>query len=539
MKKFSFLFAALFAAMSMFAAEVTFNPADLTAAENTAIEETVGGVTMNVSSGTVTNEQIRIFKSQTITFSASSNITKIVFTCTANGTAKYGPGCFAAQDGYSYEAKVGTWEGEAPEVTFTASTNQVRATSIVVTLADGSSTIYYYLVGSMTNWEINEDYKFSKNTAAEGEEYKLDVTLEANAEFKGRKVVDGEADAWYPDNCGECNKVVETAGDYTIYLRPNGDGGDDWHYNVLYAEYHEPVVIEAITCAEVYSKAKNDEVALNDVVVTYVNGKNVWVKDETGSMLLFLPANATFQAGDVLSGAAGVVDIYNGIHEVKPTADQVAAITATAGEAPAAEELEALVAADVNKYVVLKGVTFETAGEFTTASKSSLVGQLGENNVTIYNNFKFAYSFEVAKIYDVVGVVTLYSNNPQIYFISAEVTGEIAPVGPEFYLAGWIGGAYYAYDEDEASQSEYKFVNNRIVVNFDEDAYLLVRTYENTPKFYGADDNVESEEENFEAVLADGGEGMVTIPANREATIQISLDESGAMTMSVALAHLR
>ena len=39
--------------------------------------------------------------------------------------------------------------------------------------------------------------------------------------------------------------------------------------------------------------AKNDAVALNDVVVTYVNGKNVWVKDETGSMLIYLSARTS------------------------------------------------------------------------------------------------------------------------------------------------------------------------------------------------------------------------------------------------------
>ncbi len=51
----------------------------------------------------------------------------------ANGTTKYGPGCFTAASGYSYSGKTGTWTGSAASVTFTASSNQVRITEIVIT----------------------------------------------------------------------------------------------------------------------------------------------------------------------------------------------------------------------------------------------------------------------------------------------------------------------------------------------------------------------------------------------------------------------
>jgi hypothetical protein len=141
MKKFFSLIAAVLFAGSMMAAEVTITPGSITAAENTEISAVVQGVSFELTTGTVTAEQIRIFKNQTLTLSAGgANITKVVFTCTANGTAKYGPGCFAAQEGYTFEAegKTGTWEGSAASVEFLAETNQVRATSIVVTF-DGDA----------------------------------------------------------------------------------------------------------------------------------------------------------------------------------------------------------------------------------------------------------------------------------------------------------------------------------------------------------------------------------------------------------------
>ena len=186
--------------------------------------------------------------------------------------------------------------------------------------------------------------------------------------------------------------------------------------NVLFIEY-----VPMITCAEVYSKAKNDAVNLNDVTVTYSSGANVWVKDASGAMLIYLPSGFTntFKAGDVLSGVAGVVDIYQTIvYEVKPSAEQAAAIQATAGEAPAALEVTAIANSDVNKYVVLKGATI--TGEFTTASKTSLTATIGENTITVYNNFKKAFTFAEGKTYDITGVVSAYNGKAQVYFISAE-----------------------------------------------------------------------------------------------------------------------
>ena len=184
-----------------------------------------------------------------------------------------------------------------------------------------------------------------------------------------------------------------------------------------------PAPVVKKTCAEVYTLAKNDAVALNDVVVTYVNGKNVWVKDATASMLVFLPAaNDAFKAGDVLSEVAGVVDIYNGVYEVKPTADQVTAIVATPGEAPAAEVVAEVALTDVNKYIVMQNVEFAEDAAFAEGTQSNIT----INGVTVRNQFKNGYSFTAGKKYNIYGVVTIYSNNPQIYFITAEEASSTA-----------------------------------------------------------------------------------------------------------------
>ena len=96
------------------------------------------GVTLGVTKGcigTYNNENhYRIYKNETLTITSTvGNIVSVEFTCTAKDDEKYGPGCFTWSTGdYSYSGAVGTWTGNATSVEFVASTNQVRASQIVV-----------------------------------------------------------------------------------------------------------------------------------------------------------------------------------------------------------------------------------------------------------------------------------------------------------------------------------------------------------------------------------------------------------------------
>jgi hypothetical protein len=114
----------------------------ITTSNLTTLSGTVGGVTVTISNGLVNGTQRRVYKSQTMEITAPSGkaISKIVITCTAEGANQYGPGCFVVDTGsYTYASYDGTWTGNASSVTFTASTNQVRITNMIVTLvADGS-----------------------------------------------------------------------------------------------------------------------------------------------------------------------------------------------------------------------------------------------------------------------------------------------------------------------------------------------------------------------------------------------------------------
>ena len=97
----------------------------------------------------------------------------------------------------------------------------------------------YYVIGSMTGWEVSEDYILTPNNAAEGQEFMGEFTFAANAEFK---VVKNNKEVWFPDG-SDNNYVISEAGDYTVYFRPNGDGGEGWHHGYIYAAKKEATAI--------------------------------------------------------------------------------------------------------------------------------------------------------------------------------------------------------------------------------------------------------------------------------------------------------
>lgn len=140
--RYAFMAMLMLVCSTAFAGVITLNATDFAGGETATV--TKDGITLSIDKGTSTSgagnlyngKQFRIYKGNILTVSSTvGNITQIVFTCTANGTTKEGPGCFAAQDGYTYEGKIGTWVGNAAAVNFTAESNQVRATTIEVTVS--------------------------------------------------------------------------------------------------------------------------------------------------------------------------------------------------------------------------------------------------------------------------------------------------------------------------------------------------------------------------------------------------------------------
>ena len=114
----------------------------------------------------------------------------------------------------------------------------------------------YYLIGlDMADWNMEnmpaEGRLFAANPDNEGE-YQLTITLAADQQFKVVSVQKDQIKAWYPDGMDN-NFIVDAAhaGEKTVYFRPDGQGGQDWHYGCIYVAANEaPVVVELQAVSE-------------------------------------------------------------------------------------------------------------------------------------------------------------------------------------------------------------------------------------------------------------------------------------------------
>ena len=178
---------------------------------------------------------------------------------------------------------------------------------------------------------------------------------------------------------------------------------------------------EMVSCAVANAAEDGTIVALNEVVVAYVNGQNNFIQDGEGWTLLYdKSADAGLKAGDRVSGIKGEIDIFNGIHEVVPS--NKGEWTVTAGEAPApAVQETALTTADINHFIKLESVALNDA--FTSENYYTITGTWKGETITLYDKFKTNETFAEG-LYDVVGIVSVYKNNLQVYFISAEAISE-------------------------------------------------------------------------------------------------------------------
>lgn len=243
--------------------------------ENATDPDTVSkkGITIITTTGAFNAKQFRFAKGATSTIASSEGaITKIVFTCTANNTAKYGPGNIETKDGsYAYENKVGTWTGNAGTVTFTTSNNQVRAT-------------------------------------------KIEVTIAPNSDFVATPVISGDA------IFAETTTVTITAGEgTTIKYTINGDDPTDDRGEVL--KYTAPFTINQTTTVQAvaYKGGKASEVATKTFLKKALNGEGTMEKPYNVEDVIALqkagvaPAKNVYVAG-IVSQPAEAISQYNDIN---------------------------------------------------------------------------------------------------------------------------------------------------------------------------------------------------------------------------------
>ena len=255
------------------------------------------GITIVVSNGLANDTQYRVYKGQTMTITSSvGDMTKIVLECTANGEAQYGPGCFTVTpDKYTYDGKIGEWNGSATEVVFNASSNQVRMTKITVTVGEAglaapafspaAGTYYDPIQVSITCPTQGAKIYYTTNGSTpttSSTQYTAPFTLSANTTVKAISAKDGET-----------SDVVEAV------------------YAFATAKVVNNLAAYAAEADETVVKFQN---AVNAVAQ---NGRYLYVKDNSGYGLFYGSPDQSYTLGDVIpAGFVGTKTTYNGEPEL-------------------------------------------------------------------------------------------------------------------------------------------------------------------------------------------------------------------------------
>ena len=356
--------------------------------------------------------EYRFSKGSTTTFSSSvGNITKVVFTCTANGTSKYGPGCFSkpSEGSYTYSGKTGTWTGNAASFTLTASSNQVRATKIEVTYVSsqpGKTT---------TSLAFADGDKTFKQGQTDGLTFTNAATLTPAVEGATITYSSSNENIAVVDNNGEVIVDATKAGTATITASYAGND----NYTASTASYDitvEPVVQNIAALKAAYSSSDITAVLkLTDAQVTCVDGSAHYLQDASGAVNVFMGSGFDYKAGDKLNGLANVTyTLYYGLPEIT-SFEPVGNITVTSGEAPAPTEMtitDAQKDENLCKYVVIKNVTVTPGSDARNATAEDKDG----NSITVYN-YKKKPPY-VAGQYDLTGIASIHNSTKQIAFIS-------------------------------------------------------------------------------------------------------------------------
>ena len=229
----------------------------------------------------------------------------------------------------------------------------------------------------------------------------------------------------------------------------------------------------------------------SDALVVYLNGAYAYIKDDTGSSLIYDSSKTKFAnlgtGSRITANWTGKVSIYNNLFEavpddVLPTAG-TSAVLVTYPDAAITD----VVAANMNQVVVLKGVTY-TAPE----GKNFTISQ-GGVEVKGYNTFNLEIAApEEGKTYNITGVISVYKENAQFLPIAIEeAAGSDPGIDPSATIyelpiskfapwdgtsiegnvitmgAGWKGGAIYV--GGDMTQFDYvwiKFKNATGTPNF-------------------------------------------------------------------------
>ena len=192
----------------------------------------------------------------------------------------------------------------------------------------------------------------------------------------------------------------------------------DAHSTVAQAKYYKANTVANIAEALALQEGNVDFMFTGEAIVTFQNGQNTWIKDATGYGLIRGTVPEMAQGTVIADGWTAYLNLYYGVPQFSNPKNVVASEDVVTVEPV---EMTTVSNDDVNMYITMKNQTL-------TAAEANYTW-LNADGLKFYNQFYKTEGLDIedGKAYDVVGIATIYQNEPEVYIIS--VTEVQAPVG--------------------------------------------------------------------------------------------------------------
>lgn len=382
----------------------------------------IDGVTFNFTKCSKNNDFLLIAGTKSgagFDFTLDATVTKVELTTATKGTLAKGPVVKMLVSNVDISSQTWTADNnktytyEVPEdkqvagatVKFTVTTKNAQLSSMkIYYTTSGPSKESAGLAYVTASYDVKYGTEFA--TPVLTNPHNLPVTYTSSTPTVATVDATGKVD-------------ILTAGTTTITAKSEAtdvyyEGTASYTLNVIDASKYAANIAAFVAGAP----NKNDEMIMeNDVTVVYANGANVYIRDNSGSTLIY-KYDLGYNTGDIIPGGwKAKASPFNGLYEIVPVGNMPAA--SNNEEVTYPDMTTVPVEDDVNKVVVLKNVTFSVA---TPAGKSDFTGKMGGSDVAFYNNFSVA-SQPVA-IYDVTAAISYRSNKVTVYPISYVKVGD-------------------------------------------------------------------------------------------------------------------
>ena len=418
------------------------------------------GVTLHCTDGTVYTENYRIYGGSTFTISSddetAGKIVKIEFVNTdgsrpiSNLTPNTGV--------LTTEGAAGTWVGDETNAVAFSVSAQARASEIIV-----------YVTG-----DVPVEIEVAAPSIPASKNFDESITVEITNN-------DAEATVMYnTDGATWQNYTGALTFTETTTLQAKAVKGDN-ESSVVSATYTKNEAVQTYnTLAEV--NALNDSTNFvfgGNAVVTYQNGRYLFLRDATGYGLIYGNNTPAFTSGQVLNQNWSAMRVdYNGLTEYIGAANLSASANTDAELAKPIKVTE-LSEEIVNAYVEIDNVVSISGTTATLANGST---------ITLYNRFNIAIPEFENENKTIRGIASIYKGALQLYFI--EVVGQETQVVDVNNIAEAIA-------LDEGTQFT---MYNDVVVTYHNGSRLFIRdTENNSGLIYGIEEDFANGQ-----VLSDG-----------------------------------